>query len=283
MESQELLIRLKERNSFSSSSEQMVIQYILDHPHEVTQMSIRALADASFSSASTIGRLCQRLGCKGYRDFQNALLYELAAYGERPDMALSSIEPNEDGTDAIISKVMGGNMRSIEATLRLLDPEQVDACAELLLSARVIDFFGVAASGLVAQDFEMKLSRADRECHAYEDLHRQLLCAMNMHPDDVAIVISYSGQTREVVECAIQAKRRGAKVIAITQTGESPLARCADHVLGIASSEPLIRSGAMASRISQLSVVDAVFATYVAKDYEHSVSILKSNYIKKDT
>lgn len=153
------------------------------------------------------------------------------------------------------------------------------------MSSRMVGIFGIGASLLVAHDLELKLTRIDKMCSVNDDWHNQRLMAKNMHPDDVAVVISYSGFTEEMIECARCARDRGARVIAITRIGnDAGLSRYADYVLGIASNEPLIRSGAMGSRMSQLIVVDALFAACVARDYERCSALIRRNYtVKEDT
>ena len=75
----------------------------------------------------------------------------------------------------------------------------------------------MGASLLVARDLEQKLTRVDKECHMREDWHGQLLSVRNIHPDDLAIVFSYSGLTHEMVTLARKARERGAKVVAVTR------------------------------------------------------------------
>ena len=118
--------------------------------------------------------------------------------------------------------------------------------------------------------------RVDKECHLYDDWHDQLLCAKNMHEGDMAIAFSYSGLTQEVLDCTAEAQRHNCPVVAVTKVdGSSNLATMADAVLGVAASEPLVRSGAMASRMAQLMVVDALYAAYVASDYERATHVIK--------
>lgn len=282
MRARGLLVRVKERSLYASAAERNIIERIQRDPQTVVAKSIRELADETYTSPSTVVRLCRKLGCEGYKAFQRELVFELALAGKRNDVALDEVSPG-DVAEQVIEKVLRSTMRSIDATRQLLDPQTLDRCAGLIVNARVIDLFGIGASLLVAHDLEMKLTRVDRECHAYDDWHNQLLCARNMHPDDLAIVISYSGMTGEMIECARCARERGAIVIAITRAeGETALARHADYVLGVASSEPLVRSGAMASRMSQLAVVDALYAVYVARDYERCTSNILRNYIEKE-
>ena len=134
----------------------------------------------------------------------------------------------------------------------------------------------------VAHDLAQKLMRVDKECHLYDDWHDQLLCAKNMHEGDMAIAFSYSGLTQEVLDCTAEAQRHNCPVVAVTKVdGSSKLATMADAVLGVAASEPLVRSGAMASRMAQLMVVDALYAAYVASDYERATYVIKQNYIEK--
>lgn len=277
-----LLLRLKEQKPYASPSERNIIQFVQADPQRVLSMSIRELAEQTYTSPSTVVRFCRKLGCDGYKGFQRELVYEFAAMQERSDIALREIDP-ADSVGEIVDKVAQGDVLSIEATSRLLDMVTLSTCADLIGSCRVADVFGIGASLLVAHDLEMKLTRVDKECHVYDDWHNQWLCARNMHADDLAIVVSYSGFTDEMIECARCAHRRGAPVIAITRMGnDAGLARHVDYVLGIAASEPLVRSGAMGSRMSQLFVVDALYAVYVARNYEQCADIITRNYTVKE-
>lgn len=268
-----LLLRLRERELSASPAERNVIAYVGAHPHEVVGLSVRGLADATFSSPSSILRFCKRLGFAGYKEFQRELIAELALLGDKKDVALEDISM-DDSVERIVGKVMKSNVRTIEATARTLDYTVLERCA--------VNLFGIGASRLVAHDLAQKLMRVDKECHLYDDWHDQLLCAKNMHEGDMAIAFSYSGLTQEVLDCTAEAQRHNCPVVAVTKVdGSSKLATVADAVLGVAASEPLVRSGAMASRMAQLMVVDALYAAYVASDYERATHVIKQNYIEK--
>jgi len=233
-----LLLRLREREFSASPAERNVIAYVSAHPHEVVGLSVRGLADTTFSSPSTILRFCKRLGFAGYKEFQRELIAELALLGDRKDVALEDISM-DDSVERIVGKVMKSNVRTIEATARTLDYTVLERCAAYLKQAR-------------------------------------------MHEGDIGIAFSYSGLTQEVLDCTAEAQRHNCPVVAVTKVdGSSKLATVADAVLGVAASEPLVRSGAMASRMAQLMVVDALYAAYVASDYERATHAIKQNYIEK--
>ena len=76
-----LLLRLRERELSASPAERNVIAYVSAHPHEVVGLSVRGLADVTFSSPSSILRFCKRLGFAGYKEFQRELIAERTTAG----------------------------------------------------------------------------------------------------------------------------------------------------------------------------------------------------------
>lgn len=275
-----LLLRIRELKLSTSPAIRDLAESVDRDPRAAAELSIRDLAQASRTSASTGVRFCRKLGCSGYKEFQRELVYELASMDDVNDVALEDISPN-DNAEHVLRKVLHSDVRSMEATERLLDPRVLDECARAIEECRVVCLFGIGASQLVARDLEAKLSRVDKECRLHEDWHGQLLMARNLHADDVALIVSYSGLTQEMLTVARRARTRGAKVIAITRAVGSDLADEADLVLGVASTEPLVRSGAMGSRMSQLLVVDALYAVYVTRDYERCSNIMLRNFTEK--
>jgi DNA-binding MurR/RpiR family transcriptional regulator len=282
VETVDIMLRIEEMRPTASEAQSNIVEYVLAHPDEVAGKSIHELADATFTSPSTIVRFCRELGCAGYKDFQRSLIYVLAVNQRSKDTAFSEIKPT-DTTDEIMRKVTRKNVTSLENTGRLLNPKAIDQVVDMMGTCRTVNLFGVGASLLVAKDFQLKLLRVSRPCNLCDDWNSQLLYAKNMVPEDLAVVISYSGLTKEMVCCAKVARGRGSKVVAITRGGfSSPLVVESDIVLDVAATELLVRSGASSSRISQLNVVDILYATYVSRNYESCTKGFMRNYINKE-
>ena len=89
-----------------------------------------------------------------------------------------------------------------------------------------------------------------------------------LKPGDAAVLISYSGETRDILLLARQLKEMGVPFISLTRTGKNTLAGLADVRLYSSSTESLIRSGAMTSRIGQMAVVDAVYTAVCSRMYD---------------
>ncbi len=276
-----LLARLQQYRDSASSAERGLVKRIIEDPESVSGLSIHELSELTFASPSTISRLCRKLGLKGYREFQRQLIYDLAVLRESGRSIIEDLHPT-DTTAQTASKVIRGNIGALTLTEKLNDAQVFDACVDLMTAARTINLFGMGASLLSARDLHYKLLRIGVVCNLIDDWHGQLLYASNSAPGDVAIAISYSGATTEVNTCVRKARERGAKIISITGSGfDSELARISDEVLLVASTEPLMRSAATASRIGQLGVIDILFKSFVNRDYERYSEILERNQIHK--
>lgn len=94
---------------------------------------------------------------------------------------------------------------------------------------------------------------------------------------DAAVGISYSGKTDYVISGMKAAKEAGAVTICITKYGNSPLSEIADIQLYTSSTENDIRSGATASRITQLNIIDMLYLGVASRSYDQSVDYLEKS------
>jgi DNA-binding MurR/RpiR family transcriptional regulator len=136
----------------------------------------------------------------------------------------------------------------------------------------------VGASGFVALDLQQKLHRIGLTCFAWSDTHTALTSAAVLEPGDVALGISHTGSTADTVEALRVAHDRGAVTVALTNFPRSSIVEVADHVLTTAARETTFRSGAMASRIAQLTVVDCLFIGIAQRHYDSARTALESTY-----
>ena len=97
----------------------------------------------------------------------------------------------------------------------------------------------------------------------------------------MAIILSYSGQTQEMIRCAEELNKNGVPIILISRFGSSALAKMADCNLCVAATEYIVRSGAMSSRISQLNMIDILYTAYINRDFENNMRRLQRTHIRK--
>ena len=275
------LLRLREAQDTMSNTEANIAGFIQEHPDEASRMTIRQLAEKTYSSPSSIVRVCRLVGFEGYKEFRHALALELAVLGK--EIAHQEQDVNVgDSMATIIEKVTFKNICSLEDTQRLLNPETLSKCVDLLVNSQTILLFGIGSSLCVAKDTYLKFLRLNIPCVVNEDWHSQLLQARNSSPKDVGIIFSYGGQTREMIECMQALKANGTPCIAITRYAPSPVAKLADYRLYTASNESLFRNGAMSSRLSQLTVVDILYTGFASRQYDYCMKQLLQTHIQKE-
>lgn len=243
-------------------------------------MDVRTLAERTYTSPSSVVRLCHRLGFSGYKEFRRCLLLEIASLGAEVSHTETQLTA-QDSIDQIIDAVTEKNIQVLYDSRHILNAETVERCVALLCRSRTVLLFGVGASLCAAKDAYLKFLRLNKPCVVNEDWHSQLLQARNASQEDVGIVFSYSGQTQEMVQCMRELKQNGTPCIAITRFAPSQVAKLADHCLYIAANESLFRNGAMSSRLAQLNVVDILYTGFACAEYEQSVRQLARTHIEK--
>lgn len=259
------LLKVKEALNDLKPSEKKVANYILNFPEESVGLSVGELAERCDTSNAAIIRFCKTLRFEGYREFAIKMASDISSSKEDEDI-YTDIRIG-DNLDTIIRNVSHNNKKSIIDTLLVLDTEEIKKAVDVLHRSKRIDFYGVGASGITALDAQQKFMRINRYSMAYADTHLQATAAANLSKMDVAVFISYSGETRDLVETIKIAKTTGATTISITKFGNNTLSEKADIKLFISSPETSMRSGASGSRIAQLNVIDILFTGVGSIEY----------------
>ncbi len=262
-----LLLRVEQMLEYLSPAERRIAEYILKNSGSIVGQPVAALAEHSGSNKATVIRFCKAVGCNGYRDFTFQLAAELAISRSEYDSKYTDINIG-DSADTILKNVCLNSVKAIEESYSLLKSREIEKAVELLIRAPRIDFYGIGASWIVAQDAQYKFMRINKNCTAYADPHLQMTSASNLSEKDAAVAISWSGETRDVIDAARQAKENGATVIAITKCGKNHLSEFADVVFSLVSPETSIRCSAMSSRIAQMTMIDILFSCMVSMDYQ---------------
>lgn len=261
METMNGTARIRGAYSTLSKKEQRIADYILKQPEQIIHHTINQVADDLDVAESTVFRFCQRVGFKGYQALKIALASDVVA-------PLQDIHEDITETDTaleIAEKIFSTNGKTIESTRQILEGVSLEKAVELFLGARRIEFFGSGGSAVVALDAYHKFVRSGLQVSAILESHMQLMSASQLTTADVAVVISHSGASKETLDIAKLLKEKGVPMIAITNYAKSPLSKIADVSLYTVSQETAFRSEALASRIAELSLIDALFTAVMMR------------------
>ncbi len=248
-------------------AERRIADWLMENPGEILPLSIVDLAEKCGCSEATIVRFSKRLGFSGYQGLKISLAQE------NNTTSVNSSISADDEADEIYSKVCNEIYCSLEMTKDTLDYGILKEVCERIIAAGKIAVFGLGNSASIALDASHKLLRAGCEAYAYSDNHMQVIAASHLNKGDVAIGISHSGSSKDITEALDIAKKAGAYTVAITNKGKSPIQKVSDYVLYTSSDETKYNILALSSRISQLSIISAIYFYIV---YHQSDKAMKS-------
>lgn len=273
MDAKEFLLKIQAHSNLFTKAEKKVADYILQHPRDVLFMSITDLADACQVGDTSVFRFCKTMGLQGYQEFKMNLSLSMDADLVEEDVGnLQSADLLEAGAQRVVEHVLQTNISALRDTAALLKVEDLSKAVDWLVGAREVHFFGVGSSMVTAMEGVAQFMRVTGKVRCTTDAHMQAMSAALMTPQDVAVVISYSGSTKDTIHVAELAKHAGAHIIAITRFVKSPLTSFADLTILCGANEGPLQSGSTSGKVSQLFLLDLLYTGYCRRTSEDSTS-----------
>ncbi len=264
----DLLTEIVLKRSQFTKSEIKVADFITTQPEQALYMSISDLADAVGVGDTTVFRFCRTLKLGGYQEFR-MLLAQSISKGLTDNAFVGEIAQG-DAIQDIASKLLASNIAALNDTFNLLNYTAIHETVQLMHNARSILFFGAGSSGVSAMEAASKFIRILPNVVCYPDSHTYAMKASLMHEQDLAVAISYSGSTKDVIEALALAKKGNCPTVCITRYSKSPITNHADIVLSCASNEGPFQGGSLSAKVSQLFILDILFAEYFKAYYDDS-------------
>ncbi len=265
------IIRINESLSSFSNQETKVAQYILNHQEAVSQMTISELAKKSKSSTATIVRFCTVLGYKGYRDFIKSFYHDVVSANGDEESLYDIDKKNlaDYSVKELVSLVSRLNIEALSSTLKIIDDRCVEKAVEAIDQADRVCIYALSGSVVIAEDAAFKFERLGIDCQVYDTVHSQILSATILKPNDVAILISYSGETKDIIHIAEIANSRNINTIGITKFGENTLSKMCNLNIRHSSLGKGMRSFSTRSRVVQQNIIDILFMALTQRRGEY--------------
>jgi RpiR family transcriptional regulator, carbohydrate utilization regulator len=248
-------------------AEQRVAKLLLADPRSFATLPVAELSERAHVSKPTVVRFCRSVGYDGLADFKLKLAGNVNEGVPFVHRAVDDDDKAGDLVVKVIDNAVAAMLRYRNAAAGQSIERAIAALTEAGREGRRIEFYGVGNSGIVAQDAQHKFFRLGVSATAISDGHVQVMSATMLKPGDCAVIISNSGRSRDLLDVADIARKKGATVVAITASG-SPLAREAQsgaHHILLAADHPedADRYSPMVSRLLHLLIID-ILTTGVA-------------------
>ncbi|MDT8717873.1 MurR/RpiR family transcriptional regulator [Clostridium sp. 19966] len=268
------LYKIKSFKNFTKTEEKLA-KYITENVNGIIYDSVQDIAAKADISPAAVIRFSKKLGYNGFAE----LKIDLAKDNTEEVPLFSEKICQKDSLKTIVKKSKASDASAVEQTYKLLRIETLNDAVQAMKNAKRIYLFGIGSSGICCYDLAQKLSRVGYNAVFYNDFHIQLAASNYISKDDVALAVSYSGNTKEINVAMEYAKDQGATTISITQFTKSPLLKFSDLALYIPSQEKDLRLGAVSSRNASLILTDLLYLGMITDELDEN----KKNLISSRT
>lgn len=248
-----LLSHIQTMRAQLRKSELKVADYVLSKPALVMHSSMADVSQAAGVSEPTVVRFCRAIGCQGFQDFKLKLAQSLVAGASFGQFAIHE----QDKVGDVAMKIFDTTLHTLIDVREHMDIDALEQAIQAIAAAPRVEFYGFGASGAVAADAQHKFFRLLLTAAAYSDPHMQAMSAVTLSPGDVAICISQSGRSRDLLTTANLVRETGATLITLCPS-QTPLAELASVNLAIDVQEDTEIYTPLTSRIAHLVVIDVL-------------------------
>ncbi|KOR87398.1 hypothetical protein AM233_19160 [Bacillus sp. FJAT-22058] len=249
-----------------TKTEEELAHYILQRPEEVSQLTISQIAKKLHISPATITRFCQKLAFSGFNEFR----HELKRFVD-----LRNTPKNMKNIKQVdyFAKLYQDHLGIIDNTFHITTYDNIQKAVSFLTKANKIHVYGIGSSGIAAQEFKSKFFRIGLTVEAITDPHQSMMDAALSNENSVAIGISISGTTKEVISAVKIAKKQGACILVFTGDKNSELSQLGDLTLLVTSKNSMHMGQNISPLLPLLLLFDLLYTELVAKDYKNRISI----------
>ena len=263
-----LLKAMQEAERFSPT-EQSVIDYITKNPQEIATISIRELADRTFTSPAAVFRLCQKLGLKGYNEFKIRFMSEMSRSSADHDISAMISRPitDKDSVRDIVRKMAAIEIEAIEETKNEMDMAQLERIANLMEKAAVIDIYAYDQNYSLAETAVYNLLQVKQTAVAHNSMNSQFSQALISDKNHFAILISRSGENRKLMRTAKILKERHVPTALLSCQKDAPLSKLCDEFLYVANTLDYLDCGGNIFSVGVRYYLDVLFGIFLSRNF----------------
>lgn len=268
MDNTNIVLEIQSSYNQFTKAEKKVADYVIKNQSKVLYMSITDLADACKVGDTSVYRFCRTMKLQGYQEFKMRLSLSQGATSSSSTKTVLESRRFDDSLGEMAEKVLQLHLAAIKETYMLLSRDNFDKILDMFEQAKRVFFFGIGDSLLTAEEARNKFLRITNKVICITDPHMQAMAASMTTEEDLIVIISYSGATKDNIHVAKVAKEAGAKIACITHFQKSPLTSYSDAILLCGSSEGPLEGGSMTAKLSQLYLIDLLYQEFYEKNYE---------------
>lgn len=259
-----ILSKVDLKNKKLSKSHKKLVAYITENYDKAAFMTASRLGEIVGVSESTVVRFASEMGFKGYPELQKELQQMIKS--KLTAVQRMEVSSNLIGEQDAIKKVLNGDIELIRNTLEQISGDEFNKAVKTINNARKIYILGVRSSASLASFLYFYLNPVFEnvvliDTSSGSEMFEQMF---RISEDDVCVAISFPRYSKQIINALRFINDRGSKIIAITDSADSPIAEYADSLL-VAKSDMV---SVVDSLVAPLSLINAliVAVTFSRRD-----------------
>ncbi len=225
----------------------------------ISDFSAKTIADSLYVSEASLTRFAKKCGYKGFREF----IYSLKI----------STSASADNVNEIVQRVTTSYKHILDKNLQLINETQMETLAFSISKSKRILIYGIGISGIVAQEFKLRLMRLGLLVDAVTDAHLMKISSALVDENHLIIALSISGKTKELLNGIKIAKEHGAYVVLLTASKDYSLLSCCDEIIPVAAPKNFTTGTLISPQFPLLIMLDIFYSYYLQTDYATRISI----------
>jgi DNA-binding MurR/RpiR family transcriptional regulator len=235
---------LERYDGFSKRLKQ-IARYVLDHPNDLALETLAVISERSGAQQSAIVRFAKAVGYTGASPMQRVLRDNLLAnhstlgYSERVRRFSRTVESKETRESGdLLAEFTEGDILALQNLRATIKRAELARAVKLIDHAETLYVIGMRRSFPVASYLAYSCLRAGKRTVLVDGVGGLVSQQLSAIEDkDLLIAISFSPYAEETVSAVQAAVAAGAKVLAISDSAVSPIAKVATQVLQVRESE----------------------------------------------
>lgn len=251
-----------------SKGHKKLVEYITDNYDKAAFMTASKLGEKVGVSESTVVRFATEIGFKGYPELQKELQQMIKS--KLTAVQRMEVSSNLIGEKNAIKKVLNGDIELIRNTLESVSESEFEKAVETINKAKRIYILGVRSSASLASFLYFYLNPVFEnvvliDTASGSEMFEQIF---RIDEDDVCVAISFPRYSKQIINALHFINDRGTKIIAITDSVDSPIAEYSETLL-VAKSDMV---SVIDSLVAPLSLINAliVAVTFSRRDEVYS-------------
>lgn len=243
-----------------SASEHTIAQYIIDHPDQVINTTVRELAKRTGTSPATVSRFSRRLRYTSFTDLRTALAITI---GQSEAQAPQNDFVSLDDFSTSIQEILKVKISELEETAQAINHQEFKELITMMRGARQVMIAAVGNTITTAENASFKFNQAGIRAIAHPSIEATISASINLGSKDVLLVLTSSGYSKRLVSVYDNAEDSGTPIVLITDALESPLVERSTFVIHTTTKDTLLAREARFSQNSMNFIIELMFLFFL--------------------